>query len=268
MTVGRKVAVGIGVAVVLIAGGLTYVLWPRGTTQVTEEDAVEDYRAQGDASDDGSPTSPAEGERGTPEPGVYTFAATGEEVVKLGPLPAETRPFPATVTAVAVDAGGGCFDWTLNLFAEHTEDTRWCTDPALRLTSHTKHQRIGALSPTATMSCDPDVVRPEDATDGTTADLSCRLQLSGSPASIAATLTGTATTGATETVVVGGDDVQATPVAVRLTVSGDLTGSWDETTWWTAEHLPVRIDRSLALSGLANFTETSKLELTSLEPSV
>ncbi len=49
-------------------------------------------------------------------------------------------------------------------------------------------------------------------------------------------------------------------------VTGDLTGTWDETTWWTDEHLPVRIERTLDLSGPATFSETSKLQLTSLTP--
>ena len=49
-------------------------------------------------------------------------------------------------------------------------------------------------------------------------------------------------------------------------MTGDLTGTWDETTWWTTEHLPVRIERTLDLSGPATFSETSKLQLISLTP--
>lgn len=264
MNVGRKVAIAVGLVAVFVAGGLVYAFWPRDTTEITHDDAVADFRANDTRADS---SSAAAEDRSTPKPGVYTFSASGQEEVKLGPLPAETRPLPATVTAVAVPSGDGCFDWTVNLFAEHTEDTRWCTGDGLRLGSHVKHQKIGPVSPTATMQCDPNLVRPKDADDDTATGLTCTLGLSGGPASITATLTGTATTGATDVLSVGDERVSTVPVAIHYTVDGDLSGSWDETTWWSEAHLPVKVERSLQLTGLANFTETSSLVLTSLEPS-
>ena len=199
-----------------------------------------------------------------PAPGVYTFAASGQEDVKLGPLPAETRPFPESVTAVVVDGGDGCFELTVNLFAEHTEDTRYCTDGGvLTLGAHTKHQQIGPLSPTATVACDPATLLSTESTDH---DLACTLELSGGPAAISATLAGTATRGEPEQRTVGTDTVTTTPLTITHRVSGDLSGTWTERLWLTETNLPVRIERTLDLSGPATFTERSVLDLQSLTP--
>ena len=65
---------------------------------------------------------------------------------------------------------------------------------------------------------------------------------------------------------IDGAELAVTPVNVNYAASGDLKGTWDETTWWTDEHLPVRIERTLDLSGPATFSETSKLQLTSRTP--
>lgn len=262
MTTGSKAAAGVGIVVACLLIGAAVVLWPRGTTEVSEQDAVEDFRARDASSTTAAPSS----QRAVPEPGVYTYAAEGQEEVKLGPLPAETRPLPSTVTAVAVDVGEGCFDWTVNLFAEHTEDTRWCTEPVLRLDGHTKHQQIGALSPTATVACDPNEMPDDTAGSAGSTELSCTLEMTGGPASITASLAGTATAGEPTTIDIDGAEVAVTPVNVNYAVTGDLTGTWDETTWWTTEHLPARIERTLDLSGPATFSETSKLQLTSLVP--
>lgn len=255
----RRILPFVALVVVVIAVIAAFVLWPRGTTEVTAEDALTDFRERGSV-----PATEPPADAVVPAPGVYTFAAQGQEEVKLGPLPAQTRPLGETVTAVVVDAGDGCFDWTLNLFAEHTEDTRYCADGSnLQLSSHTKHQKIGALSPTATMSCDPSVIRGA-GTDPL--DLRCTLTLSGGPASITASVSGTATARAPESVTVGERSVEATPVTVAFEVTGDLTGSWTEETWWGPANLPVRINRTLDLKGLATFSEKTELTLTSLEP--
>lgn len=261
----RKVIVGISAAVLVLIGIAAVVLWPRGTSQVSEEDALEDFRARGSATT-ADETEDPDREPGTvPPAGVYVFAAEGQEEVKLGPLPAETRPFADTVTAVVVDAGGGCFDWTVNLFAQHTEDTRYCIrDGSLTIDEHVKHQEIGALSPTATMVCEPNALPSED--QPSTA-LECTLDLEGGPATISATTEGEATVAESETVTVGDEEVSATPITITHQVSGDLDGTWEETTWWSTTGLPVRIERSLDLRGPATFTEESTLVLTDLEPS-
>lgn len=259
MSGGRRAAVGIGAVAVVVAAAVAFLLWPRGTTEISEKDAVEDFREK-----KSTDTTATEGKgTGTPAPGVYTYSAEGQERVKLGPLPAQDRPLPSTVTAVVTDTGPGCFQWTVNLFAEHTEDTTWCTNPSLRMEEHAKHQTIGAISPTATMTCDPNQL---PAAGGTPTELPCTLKLSGGPMSVTATFTGTATAKAGEAVDVGGTKVETTPIEIRYPVSGDINGTWVETTWWSRDHLPIRVTRALELAGTASFTENTTLQLTSLEP--
>lgn len=200
-----------------------------------------------------------------PAPGVYTYRASGAEEVELGPLPAQTRDLPDAVTAIVVDLDRRCWMITVNFFAEHTEDNRYCIarDGTVMDGGHTKRQRIGALAPTATMACDPAVViDPERAT----VDLDCGLTLDGGPASISADLHGTATRMPTQILAVAGTEIEVTPLRIVYDVSGDLSGRWVETQWLTAEHLPVRIERDLALDGPVTFTEHSELDLSALAP--
>lgn len=245
---------------VAVAGVLAYLAWPRTSTPVTEDEALDDFRER----------AGEEGERpaveGTPLPGVYPYELTGSEQVRLGVLPTQDRSYPATTTVVVVDAGEGCFTATVNLLDQHTEDTTYCTTEGggLALAEHTKHQQVGALDPEAELSCDPAVLVADGGGDG---ELACTLSLSGGPASIEADLVGTTEVGEATTVEVDGEDVAALPVTVAYEVSGDLDGTWVERLWF-AEHdlLPLRIERELDLAGPATFTERSALVLSSLEP--
>lgn len=255
------VIVGAVALVLVVAVGTgAYLFWPRGTDPITEKEAVTDFR-------DRTANETGGGDRaGRPAPGVYVYRATGSEDVKLGPLPSQTRTHPATVTMVIVDdARPGCFTATLNLSAQHTEDTTYCVDgQALRLDRHTKHQQVGALSPTATMTCDPSVLVDEH---GNGATLACTLGLSGGPTSLDAKLAGTTTVGHLGTVAVGDEQIAATRVDVSYTISGDLSGTWRESVWFSdAQWLPLRIERDLAIRGLATFSERTTLELTDATP--
>src|SRR3546814_14262359 len=109
----------------------------------------------------------------------------------------------------------------------------------LTLDGHTKHQRIGALSPVATLSCDPGTLI-EPGLD--TVALSCDLSLDGGPASINATLAGTATRGASDELSIGDQTVEVTPLTVTYAVSSDLTGTWPETPWPTEPLLPTNTE--------------------------
>jgi hypothetical protein len=257
----RRVIVGLAVVAVVALGVGAFVAWPRGASPVTEDEALESFRAQtgGSATD----TDPEASH--LPAPGVYAMDSTGEEVVKLGVLPAETRTYPKTMSIVVVDSGPSCFTMTLNLLDQHTEDTTYCVGDTggLRIDSHVKHQKIGALSPTASMTCDPDqLVTP----DGGAADPTCKLSLSGGPAQLSATLTGT-TEVSDASIQVGSSDIDALVVDVTYQITGDLTGTWHEKIWFAADNwLPVRIERALDLNGLATFTERSTLQLTDTSP--
>ncbi len=256
----RSVIVAIVVAVAAVLGIGVFLLAPRSTNEISGEQAVGDFRSRNKAE-----TTTTVEERATPQPGVYTFSASGQETVKLGPLPAENRALGASITAVAEDDGAGCFNWTFNMFAEHTETTRYCADgdDALLIDVHTKNQTIGGLSSVVTMTCDPNRL---SLTPGSTTDLKCQLQVSGGPFAVTAELGGTAAARSAETVTVGGEDVEATPVTIDLPVSGDVNGRWTETTWWGPTNLPVRFERTFDLQGPASFQEQIELNLQSLEP--
>lgn len=258
-------AAAFGVVVIVVGGVAAWTFWPRGTNEVTEEEALDDFRERTVSSTTvatGTDEAP-----GVPAPGVYTFTAEGSEEVKFGPLPAQTRPLPETITVVVIDRGDGCFEYTVNFFAEHTEDTAWCVgaDGELTLDGHTKHQRIGSLSPTANLTCDPAVLIASGARPGES-PLACDLALSGTPISIGSTLTGTASLAAPEPLSIGGDEVDARPLTIDYDVTGDLSGSWTETIWLDENHLPLRIERDLSLSGPATFSEESRLDLVDRTP--
>ena len=88
----RSVIVAIVVAVAAVLGIGVFLLAPRSTNEISGEQAVGDFRSRNKAE-----TTTTVEERATPQPGVYTFSASGQETVKLGPLPAENRA-PAAST--------------------------------------------------------------------------------------------------------------------------------------------------------------------------
>lgn len=252
----------VGIAVVL-ATSLAYVVWPRGSTAFTEQEAIADFHAR---SGDVAAIDDSRDQRVLPTDGVYIFSATGGEEIKLGPFPAQSRPYPESVPVVVVRSGPGCFTVTLNLLDQHTEDTKYCAeDPeSLRLESHTKHQMVGALSPTAEMTCNPDrLVGPE----GDAQDLDCRLVLSGGPVDLSAEIAGTAQVAPPVTTRVDGISIDTVRLDLSYEVSGDLDGTWEESLWLRqADLLPLRIERDLDLAGLADFEEHSTLALSELDP--
>lgn len=238
-------------------------LWPRGHGVVTQEDAVEAYRNRTDVT---TSTGGSTGEASIPELGVYSYAASGSEAIKIAVLPTEHRTYPELITTTVV-AGEkpGCFTVKLSLLAEHTEDSGYCSDAdgALHLVAHRKHQRVGALEPVADMNCTDDLLI--DA-EGRGAELHCALALDAGPTSMSADVAGTSKVGA-DTVTVDGVDVPATTVDVTYEITGDLSGTWSEKLWLADDtRLPLRIERRLDLSGLAKFSETSDLRLLDLSP--
>jgi len=250
----------------VLIGVIAWLAWPRGTTEVTKKEALNRFRRSDRSTTSVAASAEAEATSRVPAAGVYTYDATGTENAKIGPFPAQNRTLPETVTAAAVDASGGCFDFTLNLFAEHTEDTRWCRDgESLRLERYVKHQKVGAITFTVTVKCDPAVF-VKDLDSAGSAKVSCKLSVEGGPFSVSAELPGEATWGDSETMAIGGTDVEVRRLAIRYPVTGSVNGEWDETIWLDQRLLPVRIERSLHLAGPATFDEASKLTLRSLSP--
>lgn len=273
----RKLLIIGPIALVVVVGVVAFLAWPRGGTAVSEDEALENFRSDrssttaGDGSgesDEAPPdgSDPADATASLPVPGVYSFATTGRESVKLGPLPAETRDYPATVpVTVTAGAEDGCFTVKVDLLAEHREDTTYCTteDGGLRLAGHEKRQVVGPMKPVATMTCHDDVLVDPNTDEG---ELSCSLTVDGGPAKLDATVAGTIAT-RSSAIEVDGQSVDAVEVAIVNILSGDLSGSWTETIWMSTEDwLPLRIQRELDMAGLATFSESSDLTIQSLEP--
>jgi len=259
----RLLLVVLGI-VVVVASAVAFIVWPRGVDPVPLSEALQDYRSGTQTSD---PSGAAIDDDGVsrPRPGVYPFGATGQEEVQAGILPTETRSYPATVPVTVVADGATCFTVTVDLFVQHTEDTRYCiTDTgALRLDRHRKHQQIGALRPDAEMTCDPGVLSAPDRRDE---KVGCSMAISAGPVSLTAELAGVARSEPTS-IVVDGRTIDAVRIVLRYTVSGDLSGTWDEQLWLARDDwLPLRITRDLDLRGLAAFEEHSVLTLASTEP--
>ncbi|MEZ5310086.1 MAG: hypothetical protein R2735_05745 [Microthrixaceae bacterium] len=286
--------------VVILAVVIAVVVWPRGGTAVKKHDAVKDFR-QGSSKSDESKSDEKSGEVqqpvSIPAKGVYTFAAVGQEEVKLGPVPADTRIFPteivasvkepaaaadgSTTTTAKADKASGvdtgsvekCFDYELSLLAEHIEKTTYCASVSgkgdkavnqLRIAAHTMQMKMGPANPVATLTCDPELVISEGAN---LSDIKCSLVLGGGPMEVNADMTGSLTVGAPEAIDVGGTAVQARPVAINYVASGKVSGPWSETIWMAVDDwLPVKIVREINLRGPANIRETSELNLKSLEP--
>ena len=121
------------VTVVVLAVAVAVVIWPRGGTPVAKHEVVTKYRESSSTTAAKDSTSEKDSASAIPEPGVYTYSTTGQETVKLGPFPAETREFPAEVAAsLAVAeapdsaADAKCFRFELNLIAEHVERSQFC----------------------------------------------------------------------------------------------------------------------------------------------
>ncbi len=131
-----------------------------------------------------------------PSAGVYTYTGSGSETVQLGPIPAETRAFPTEINGVVTRADPvddeTCFETTLNVIEQHTENSTYCRTPAggIRLEHYEKHQKVSAFEPTVDIRCDPGVIW-----DPGTAELplACSLRLLGGPKEVSVDLPGTAT---------------------------------------------------------------------------
>lgn len=260
----KKAGIIAGVVVVLLVAAIAFVIWPRGTTEISRDEAVDQFRNEKQSST--TTGKQADGFSTVPPAGVYTFTATGEETAKVGPFPAQTHKVPANVTAVVVDDGGGCFTFSVNFYAEHTEETRYCLEGnSLRLAHYTKRQTIGAITATVSMECDPNLIRPETTSKST--PLNCTLTVSGGPFSVETKLTGTSTTKPMENVTVGDDSVEALPTETVLDAAGKVTGVWTDRIWWSPDNLPVRMEREFHMKGATTFDENPALTLTSLTPS-
>lgn len=276
----RTILLGAAGVVVLLVAVLAFLFRPGSGTAVDKTEAVNDFRVKDKSvpSGKGAPSTdvPTDTEQpSVPPRGVYTYVTSGQEEVKLGPLPTTTRPFPAEVMASVVVSGdpaddapaGGCFDFQLSLIAEHVETTRYCRDgDGLKIEGHDKTLSIGPMTATATVICEPGLMIlpgvPVDSRD-------CKLSLAGGPVNVETGFEGTTQIGDVTQVEIQGEKVDALPVTVTYLASGSVTGTWTERFWMSVEDwLPVRIEREVSLVGPMSISEKSRLDLLALDPAI
>lgn len=268
LIVGGVVLVAVVVLVALLA-------WPRGADPVSEEDALESFREQG--SGGSSPLEATEGsataENSTtaiPAPGVYRYVGAGSETVQLGPIPPETRQFPAEINGVITEAhpvsDETCFVTTLNLIEQHTEDSTYCrtADGGLRLEHYEKHQQVSAFKPTVDIRCETGVLWEPGTAD---LPLECSLDLLGGPKTVTVGFSGTSTATEGGTRDLDGTERDVVTLELHFDLEGSITGTWDEKlTFTTDDMLLVGVERLFDLKGFASFLEDFNYELTSAAP--
>ncbi len=256
----RAVLVGAAAIVVVLIGVGAWLIWPRGSSPVTMDEARDDL------DDPVGETGPTEPSTGLAD-GIYVFAAEGTQSVGFGALTDEDRTIPETVNVGIRSEGDGCFQVNLNLLDQHVERTWFCrADDVLTVERHRKEMEVGALSPTIDMTCDPNIAA-DTGSEPTRHSLDCAMDVSVAVVETTGEAAGTATVSPVEDVDVGGVTRSAIPVELVYTMDGGMSGFWSEHYWFDTETmLPLRIERSMDLSGPASISETSTLALTDLEP--
>ncbi|HTO01178.1 MAG TPA: hypothetical protein VL068_10930, partial [Microthrixaceae bacterium] len=281
MLMKRAALIG-GVVLVLAIAAAAIMFRPTGGTAVDKADAVDSFRksqkSQNSASSDAATSAQSGSQRkddvskevGVPPAGVYTYLATGESEMKLGPLPAENRVLPSEIvvgvtdaksTASAGDESGvaeRCFTLQLNLFVEHVEVTQYCgPGDSLRIDQHDKTLKIGPVTANASLGCEPKILI---AVGSPVDKRACKLKLSGGPIGVEANFEGSTEIGEQTQLEVAGKSIDVLPVTVSYIASGSVTGTWNERFWMATDNwLPVRIERDVALVGPATITEKSEL---------
>lgn len=254
----RWVLIAVGVVLGVVLGLVAFVLWPRSPTAITEQDALEDFRAGEGSTQVGALAGPA--------PGVYAYDADGNEQISVGPLPLPSRDVPDLVTVVVEPAADdGCYVATLNLMEEHTEATTWCVgaDGSLNLQGQDKLEKVPGFEVAAATTCDPGLVVSAAATP---TEVRCTLVMDVSGLTLTVELAGTATVAPGDDIDVGGTTVATRHLVIAMDATGDLAGHWNEEHWLTTDLVPVRIVRDVVLDGPGSFDEQTTLTLRDLRP--
>lgn len=232
-------------------------------TDVGVDQAVAQFQESGGAA---TSTAQPPGPFGPPQPGVYTYRASGSWTTTVPVFGTERRVLPATVPAVLRADGDG---WTLAFayFDKHHTTLRYRggAGPELEESAgDTDSVRFG-FKVRSSMTCVPDaVVRP--VSPGTSWDQDCRGVTRGV---ISATqdLPSTTTLVGIDRLDVGGSPVDAWHVHRVTKVLGSETGTLLSDSWYsTIDGLLLRLQTQSRTSGLVDHVEAIQLDLASLTP--
>jgi hypothetical protein len=246
--------------VVLVGGGIAYLLLSDTATPVDVDEAVDRYRDDGSGST--STTTTVAG-RELPAEGVYVYATEGQEAIDI--LGGSTHTYPAQTTVTIRHTECGLQQRWAPL-QERWDDEEVCVSDAGRERQgiRTHHEFFG-FTDDQHFECEPGyVLHPADPEVGETWTTSCR---SGDTL-----LTGTAEVVALETRTVDGESIATVHVRVTEEASGGDQGPSRDDYWLRASD-GLLIERSSSVEtrsdspvGTATYTERFTLRLTSLSP--
>ena len=242
------ILIPLAIALVLIGLGAWWWSQAGSSTPVSEEAAGREY---------GSGTAKAVA--GAPRSGVWTYRASGDETVGVGPVTID-RPLPDEARIVVRPAPKG-FWRTLALSEEHVEASRLRIAPegeyleervtSVKVTGLGRDDRQKLVPPPLVY---PAAMEPGDA--WTERYMMDEVRVVTRARVLRA-----------ETVEVDGAQLQVLVIDKRGKVSGPLAGVRDDRVWWSPElRMPVRWVMRTKLDGFASLRTDAELVLTRPAP--
>ena len=259
----RNVLIGVAalIVVVFVAGVLWFVVGREQAEELTDDQALDDFRAANSGSSEAA---------GRPDAGVYAATATGNESIGLPGFDEELGPnAPLTLTY----GDGGCFTSRVDFNSHHWRSWTYCpsstaTFALVGLESWTQRKAPGLdLTTLSTYTCDTplDVVWAEP-TVGETRAGACT-GVSDLDDAVTADRAAAEVLGL-DTIEIDGRDVDVVRVRTTDEFSDAQTGT-EVGEWWfdATTGLPVRFSVDASLSGgSGDYAEDFDVTLTSLRP--
>jgi hypothetical protein len=238
---------------VLVVVGVGVWLWTRAgeSTPVSEERALDTYRAEARGAEVREP--------GTPRPGVYTYRVSGWERGGAGPLGVR-RDLPEEARYIVRPIRGG-FQGELNLSAEHVEGARYRTTVAgLRETwRRTKVTFLGFGRDDRRRLAPSRLFMPARPRPGRAWNAAYRA--GDLPVTVRSRVL------RAEGVRVAGLELRTLVVQVDSVTGGAHPGTRRETLWWAPSlGLAVRQDLRMDVGGTVKLEVRAQLELESTAP--
>ena len=255
------IVVGVVLVVVVAAGVAWFVFGREQAEQLSDDQALLEFRAASGASGD------AEGRAAA---GVYPATASGNESIGVPGFDERLGPnAPMTLTY----GEDGCFTSRVDFNSHHWRSWTYCPSPTatfalIGLETWTQRKAPGLdLTTLSTYTCDEplDVLWP-DAASGETRSGSCT-GMSDLDDAVTADSASAEVVG-TETLVIDGERVDVVRVRTTDDFSDAQTGR-ESGDWWfdVLTGLPVRFAVDAELSGSSgDYAEDFEVELTSLRP--
>lgn len=219
-----------------------------------------------DLDDDDASVAVAPGSR--PAPGTYSYTGSGRE--RVSALGGSEHVFPSEIaTVVELDDDDSC-EWTMNVVyvKQHIEERSFCTQDDGTVVDRGFERRIEFFRQTqeTEYDCGADAVRLRPgAKAGDSWTWSCRDDDADATSAYTATFVGT------ETLKIGGEDVETFHTKVTSKQTGGTRGT-DRSEFWLAKTgLPVKFSGNLTVKtksvlGETEFHEQFEYALTSLVP--